>query len=155
MKIAIILGTRPEIIKMAPVVRACRARGLPALLLHTGQHYSFEMDGVFFAELGLPPADVNLEIGSGTQVYQLASAMRGLEPVFAEHRPDVVLVEGTKNLSWQVIFKPSPEFITAICIYLDDIAFIYRSIASLCREHIINSTTVAIEIHYHRSSIRS
>ena len=97
MKPAIVVGTRPEIIKMAPVVRACRARGLPHLLLHTGQHYSFEMDGVFFAELGLPAADVNLEVGSGTQTYQVASAMLGMEPVLAEHRPDVVLVEGDTN----------------------------------------------------------
>jgi UDP-N-acetylglucosamine 2-epimerase (non-hydrolysing) len=97
MKPAIVVGTRPEIIKMAPVVRACRARGVPALLLHTGQHYSFELDGVFFAELGLPAPDVNLEVGSGTQVHQLASAMAGLEPVLTEHRPDVVLVEGDTN----------------------------------------------------------
>jgi len=97
MKPAIVVGTRPEIIKMAPIVRACRARGLPALLLHTGQHYSFEMDGIFFAELGLPPADVNLEVGSGTQVYQIASVLGGMEPVLAEHRPDVVLVEGDTN----------------------------------------------------------
>src|SRR5262249_54892055 len=67
-KIGIVVGTRPEIIKMAPVVRACVASGTPYLLLHTGQHYSFEMDGVFFQELGLPPAHHNLEVGSGTQV---------------------------------------------------------------------------------------
>ena len=97
MKPAIVVGTRPEIIKMAPLVRACRARGVPHLLLHTGQHYSFEMDGVFFAELGLPPPDVNLEVGSGTQTYQLASTLRGMEAVLAEHRPDVVLVEGDTN----------------------------------------------------------
>jgi UDP-N-acetylglucosamine 2-epimerase (non-hydrolysing) len=96
-KPAIVVGTRPEIIKMAPVVRACRARDVPALLVHTGQHYSFELDGVFFAELGLPAPDVNLEVGSGTQTYQVASAMSGLEPVLAEHRPDVVLVEGDTN----------------------------------------------------------
>jgi UDP-N-acetylglucosamine 2-epimerase (non-hydrolysing) len=96
-KPAIVVGTRPEIIKMAPVVRACRARGAPALLLHTGQHYSFELDGVFFAELGLPAPDVNLEVGSGTQTYQVATAMTGLEPVLAAHRPDVVLVEGDTN----------------------------------------------------------
>ena len=70
---------------------------MPHLLLHTGQHYSFEMDGVFFAELGLPPPDVNLEVGSGTQTYQLASTLRGMEAVLAEHRPDVVLVEGDTN----------------------------------------------------------
>jgi len=96
-KPAIVVGTRPEIIKMAPLVRACRARGLPYLLLHTGQHYSFEMDGVFFSELGLPAPDVNLEVGSGTQIYQVSSAMSGLEPILAEHRPDVVLVEGDTN----------------------------------------------------------
>ncbi len=48
MKVAIIVGTRPEIIKMAPLVRACAQRNLPHLLLHTGQHYSYEMDGVVF-----------------------------------------------------------------------------------------------------------
>ena len=97
MKLAIVVGTRPEIIKMAPVVRACQARGVPFVLLHTGQHYSFEMDGVFFAELGLPAPDANLEIGPGTQIHQVASALRGLEPVLAAHRPDVVLVEGDTN----------------------------------------------------------
>lgn len=97
MKPAIVVGTRPEIIKMAPLVRACRARGVPHLLLHTGQHYSFEMDGVFFAELGLPAPDVNLEVGSGTPTYQLASTMSGMEAVLAEHHPDVVLVEGDTN----------------------------------------------------------
>ncbi len=96
-KIAVVLGTRPEIIKMAPVVRACQARGEPALLVHTGQHYTFEMDAVFFAELGLPEADVNLEVGSGTQTYQVAAILSGLEPVLARHGPDVVLVEGDTN----------------------------------------------------------
>ena len=97
MKPAIVVGTRPEIIKMAPLVRACRARGVPHLLLHTGQHYSFELDGVFFAELGLPAPDVNLEVGSGTQIHQLASTMSGMEAVLARHRPDIVLVEGDTN----------------------------------------------------------
>jgi UDP-N-acetylglucosamine 2-epimerase (non-hydrolysing) len=86
MKPAVVVGTRPEIIKMAPVV-----------LVHTGQHYSFEMDGVFFAELGLPAADVNLDVGSGTQVYQTASVMSGFESFAAAHRPDIVLVEGDTN----------------------------------------------------------
>ncbi len=97
MKIAVVVGTRPEIIKMAPVVRACRARGAPCLLLHTGQHYSFELDGVFFAELDLPGPDVNLEVGSGSRTHQVATAMVGLEKVLRECRPDVVLVEGDTN----------------------------------------------------------
>ena len=97
MKIAIVVGTRPEIIKMAPVVRACLDRGVPYLLLHTGQHYSFELDGVFFAELGLPAPHRNLEVGSGSQSYQLAAVIEGLAPVLVEERPDVVLVEGDTN----------------------------------------------------------
>ena len=97
MKIAIVVGTRPEIIKMAPVVRACLDRGVPYLLLHPGQHYSFELDGVFFAELGLPAPHRNLEVGSGSQSYQLAAVIEGLAPVLVEERPDVVLVEGDTN----------------------------------------------------------
>jgi len=96
-KIAIVVGTRPEIIKMAPVVRACLDRGVPYLLLHTGQHYSFELDGVFFAELGLPAPHRNLEVGSGSQSYQLAAVIEGLAPLLVEERPDVVLVEGDTN----------------------------------------------------------
>jgi len=96
-KIAIVVGTRPEIIKMAPVVRACIARGVPYLLLHTGQHYSFELNGVFFEELGLPRPHRNLEVGSGTQSYQIAAVVGGIAPIFEEERPDVVLVEGDTN----------------------------------------------------------
>ena len=97
MKIAIVVGTRPEIIKMAPVVRACIARGVPYTLLHTGQHYSFEMDGVFFRELELPEPHHNLEVGSGSQAYQIGSIVTGIEPVLERERPDVLLVEGDTN----------------------------------------------------------
>ena len=95
--IAIVVGTRPEIIKMAPVVRACAERAVPFLLLHTGQHYSFEMDGVFFRELELPPPHHNLEVGSGTQAYQIAAIIRGMEPILTRERPGVLLVEGDTN----------------------------------------------------------
>jgi len=97
MKIAIVVGTRPEIIKMAPVVRACETRGIPYLLLHTGQHYSFEMDGVFFRELGLPVPHANLAVGSGTQVYQIGAIIAGMEPILERERPDILLVEGDTN----------------------------------------------------------
>ena len=97
MKIAIVVGTRPEIIKMAPVVRACIARDVPYVLLHTGQHYSFELDGVFFRELELPEPHHNLEVGSGSQAYQIGSIVSGMEPLLREQRPDVLLVEGDTN----------------------------------------------------------
>jgi UDP-N-acetylglucosamine 2-epimerase (non-hydrolysing) len=95
--IAIVVGTRPEIIKMAPVVRACVERSVPFLLLHTGQHYSFELDGVFFRELELPAPHHNLEVGSGSQAYQIGAIVSGLEPILTRERPEVLLVEGDTN----------------------------------------------------------
>jgi UDP-N-acetylglucosamine 2-epimerase (non-hydrolysing) len=95
--LAVVVGTRPEIIKMAPVVRACIARGVPYVLLHTGQHYSYEMDGVFFEELGLPQPNRNLAVGSGSQPYQIGAIVSGMEPILAELKPDVLLVEGDTN----------------------------------------------------------
>ena len=64
MKTAIILGTRPEIIKMSPIIRECALRGLDYYIPHTGQHYSFEMDRVFFDELELPAARYNFDVGA-------------------------------------------------------------------------------------------
>lgn len=97
MKVAIVVGTRPEIIKMAPLVRACAEREVPYLLLHTGQHYSYEMDGVFFEELGLPVPHANLSVGSGTQAYQIGAIVSGIAPIYERERPDWVLVEGDTN----------------------------------------------------------
>lgn len=94
MKVAIIVGTRPEIIKMAPLVRACAERAVPYLLLHTGQHYSYEMDGVFFEELGIPTPHANLAVGSGSQAYQIGAIISGVLPIYEREKPDWVLVEG-------------------------------------------------------------
>ncbi len=63
MNLAIIPGMRPEIIKMSPVIRECERKGLEHFILHTGQH-SYNMDRVFFEQLGLPDARYNLEVGS-------------------------------------------------------------------------------------------
>jgi UDP-N-acetylglucosamine 2-epimerase (non-hydrolysing) len=97
MKLAIVVGTRPEIVKMAPVVRAAYARGLRPLVVHTGQHYSFELDEVFFRELGLPEADVNLRVGSGGAAEQLAAIVNGTADWLGRVKPDWVLVEGDTN----------------------------------------------------------
>ena len=64
--ISIVLGTRPEIIKMSLVIRECERQDLDYFILHTGQHYSYEIDRVFFEELELPEAKYNLDVGSGT-----------------------------------------------------------------------------------------
>lgn len=97
MKVAVVVGTRPEIVKMAPVIRACRARGVRSVLIHSGQHYSFEMDGVFFRELGLPRPKVNLRVGSGSHAFQIGETAKRIEPVLVRERPDAVLVEGDTN----------------------------------------------------------
>ena len=97
MIIAVVVGTRPEIVKMAPVIRATLALGAELRLYHTGQHYSFELDGVFFRELDLPLPDENLAIGSGSQAYQIGAVISGLTPILERDRPDVVLVEGDTN----------------------------------------------------------
>ena len=95
--IAIVLGTRPEIIKMSPIVRECQRRGLDHFVLHTGQHYSYAMDRVFFEELGLPGAKYNLEVGSGLQGEQTGKIIEGVERTLLRERPDTVLVQGDTN----------------------------------------------------------
>lgn len=95
--LSIILGTRPEIIKMSPVIRDCERRGLDYFILHTGQHYSYNMDSVFFEQLGLPEAKYNLEAGSGAHGEQTGKMMAGIEKVLMEEKPDAVLVQGDTN----------------------------------------------------------
>jgi UDP-N-acetylglucosamine 2-epimerase (non-hydrolysing) len=97
MRIAIVLGTRPEIIKMSPLVRECEKRGTPYYVLHTGQHYSREMDKVFFEELSLPEPLYHLDVGSGTHGVQTSKILAGVEAVLAKDRPDIVLVQGDTN----------------------------------------------------------
>ncbi len=97
MTIAIILGTRPEIIKMAPVIRECQRRGLDHSIIHTGQHYSYQMDRIFFEQLELPQPDHNLDVGSGNHGEQTGRILADLEAVLMAERPDVVLVQGDTN----------------------------------------------------------
>jgi UDP-N-acetylglucosamine 2-epimerase (non-hydrolysing) len=151
LKIAVVLGTRPEIIKMSPVIRALGALDVKRLaldvkrhvldvkrsaldeapntsnlepqtshvshqtsnaepqtshvsrqtsnyfIIHTGQHYSYNMDKVFFEQLKLPAAKYNLEAGSGSHGEQTAKILAGIEKVFLTEKPDVILVEGDTN----------------------------------------------------------
>ena len=97
MKISIVLGTRPEIIKMSPIIRECERLGLDYFILHSGQHYSYNMDQVFFEQLGLSEAKYNLEVGSGTHAEQTGKILVDVEKVLSQERPDIVLVEGDTN----------------------------------------------------------
>jgi UDP-N-acetylglucosamine 2-epimerase (non-hydrolysing) len=97
MTIAIILGTRPEIIKMAPIIRECERRSLDYFVLHTGQHYSYQMDSIFFEQLELPTARYNLDAGSASHAEQTGRIMAGVEKILMDERPEVVLVQGDTN----------------------------------------------------------
>jgi len=97
MRIAIILGTRPEIIKMSPIIRECEKQDIDYYILHTGQHYSYEMDRVFFEQLRLPQAKYNLDVGSGKHGEQTGKMLAGIEDILIKDQPDVVLVQGDTN----------------------------------------------------------
>jgi UDP-N-acetylglucosamine 2-epimerase (non-hydrolysing) len=95
MKIACIVGARPNFVKMAALLEEFRRRpAMECRLIHTGQHYTPEMSRSFFDELELHEPDVNLEVGSGSSVWQMAEVMKRLEPVLLEWRPDMLVVVG-------------------------------------------------------------
>ena len=96
-KIAIVLGTRPEIIKMSPVIRECTKRAVDYFILHTGQHYTYNLDKIFFEQLELPDAKYNLDVGSSSHGAQTGTILREIENVLIQEEPDVVLVEGDTN----------------------------------------------------------
>ena len=96
-RIAFVLGTRPEIIKLAPVVRVCEATDVPYTIVHTGQHYSETLDSVFFDQLELPDPDYNLGVGSGSHGAQTGEMLIRLERILEAISPDIVLVQGDTN----------------------------------------------------------
>jgi UDP-N-acetylglucosamine 2-epimerase (non-hydrolysing) len=94
-----VVGARPNFMKMAPILRALAAHvpALPALLVHTGQHYDASMSDKLFADLRLPVPDINLEVRSGSHAVQTAEVMKRFEPALDEHKPACVLVVGDVN----------------------------------------------------------
>src|SRR4051812_27292578 len=99
MKLLHVVGARPNFPKLAPVYRAGRAAGLAQFVVHTGQHYDDALSDGFFRDLGIPPPDVNLAVGSDSHAIQTARIMERIEPVLAERRPDWVVVYGDVNFT--------------------------------------------------------
>lgn len=97
MRICILLGTRPEIVKMSPIIRECVRRGIDHYTVHTGQHYSYEMDRIFFDQLELEEPRYNLNVGSGPHGQQTGKMLAGIEKILIEDRPDILLVQGDTN----------------------------------------------------------
>ena len=105
MKICIVLGTRPEIIKLAPIIQYCVKHSIEHVIIHTNQHYTESLDQIFFEELGLEKARYNLQVGSGAIAFledsthgkQTAMMLERIERVMLKEKPDVVIVHGDTN----------------------------------------------------------
>jgi UDP-N-acetylglucosamine 2-epimerase (non-hydrolysing) len=98
MKVLAVVGARPNLMKMAPLIRAMRSHpDISPVLVHTGQHYDDKMSQVFFDELEIPRPDVFLGVGSGSHAEQTAKVMVACERVLLERRPDVILLVGDVN----------------------------------------------------------
>lgn len=98
MRICHIVGARPNFMKAAPVYRALRTfSGVGQFVVHTGQHYDFNMSDIFFQELGMPAPDFNLQAGSGSHAQQTAQIMSSFETVLLRQPADLVVVYGDVN----------------------------------------------------------
>jgi UDP-N-acetylglucosamine 2-epimerase (non-hydrolysing) len=97
MKIGIILGTRPEIIKLYSIITFCEKNHENYFLIHTNQHYSKNMDKIFFEELELPKPKYNLNIGSGTHGKQTGLMLQKIEKVLLEEKPTHIIIQGDTN----------------------------------------------------------
>jgi len=104
MKLILVAGARPNFMKIAPIIRRLKAQGaghkgkeLNWKIVHTGQHYDYEMSKIFFEELEIPEPDYYLGAGSGSHAEQTAKVMVKFEKVCVEEEPDVVTVVGDVN----------------------------------------------------------
>jgi UDP-N-acetylglucosamine 2-epimerase (non-hydrolysing) len=99
MKILSVVGARPNLVKIAPLMRAMQRRpaAIQPVLVHTGQHYDERLSDIFFRQMGIREPDVNLEVGSASHSRQTGEILQRIEPVLIEQKPDLVLVVGDVN----------------------------------------------------------
>ncbi|GBF35908.1 non-hydrolyzing UDP-N-acetylglucosamine 2-epimerase [Methanofervidicoccus abyssi] len=99
MKIGIVLGTRPEIIKLSPVIRELEKlkENIDYFVIHTNQHYSENLNRIFFKELNLPEPKYNLKVGSASHGKQTGMMLEGIEEVLIREKPEIVVVQGDTN----------------------------------------------------------
>lgn len=98
MKIINVVGARPNLVKIAPLLQAMRRqKRIEPLLVHTGQHYDQKLSDIFFQQMKIREPDFNLDVGSGSQAWQTAEILKRIEPVLVDHKPDLVLVVGDVN----------------------------------------------------------
>lgn len=95
--LTIVLGTRPEMIKLAPVMRELDRQGLSYTFIHSKQHYDQALDGQIASDLGLRSPDYTLDVGSGSHASQTANIMLKLDSLIASLRPEIIMVQGDTN----------------------------------------------------------
>lgn len=97
-KILAVVGARPNFIKAYPIFEEFKKhKNIIPVLVHTGQHYDYEMSKVFFGDLNIPQPDYNLHVGSGSHAFQTAEVMKNLEPIVLKEKPNWVFVFGDVN----------------------------------------------------------
>ncbi|MBO3754115.1 MAG: UDP-N-acetylglucosamine 2-epimerase (non-hydrolyzing) [Candidatus Brockarchaeota archaeon] len=157
LKTIVLVGTRPEIIKMQPIIKEIEKRNeFELCFVHTGQHYDWYMAGSFIQELQLPQPKYFLNIGSGSHGKQTARIIARFEPLLKKYEPDIVLVEGDTNsalggalaaakLNFPVVHieagcrsfdRTMPEEINRIVI--DDLAFVHCAPTNTCFKNLLN-----------------
>jgi len=104
MKILSVVGTRPNFMKIAPLVNELKKRHITHVLVHTGQHYDRNMSQLFFQQLKLPKPDINLGIGSGSIAEQTGAIITQLDTILRKEKPDIVLVVGDVNSTFAAAF---------------------------------------------------
>lgn len=98
MRIASIVGARPQFIKIAPLCREFKNHpNIRNVIIHTDQHYDYTMSKIFFCELGIPEPEYHLEVGPGTHGYQTGEMIKRVESALIEEKPDWVVVYGDTN----------------------------------------------------------
>jgi UDP-N-acetylglucosamine 2-epimerase (non-hydrolysing) len=98
LKIFSIVGARPNLVKIEPLLREMRKHaGIQPFLVHTGQHYDEKLSDIFFRQMRIPALDFNLEVGSGSHAWQTAEILKRIEPLLMEQKPDFALVVGDVN----------------------------------------------------------
>lgn len=97
MKVAVIVGTRPELIKMGVLIKELKKRNSHHLFIHSGQHYDYHMDGMVTDSFKLPSPDYHLGIGSGSHAATTAAIMQQLESILLKEKVDKVIVHGDTN----------------------------------------------------------
>ena len=113
MKIINVVGTRPNFIKMAPLMeQMLKLPSINPFLLHTGQHYDENMNQVFFDQLGIPRPDMDLGVGSGNNANQVSEIIKCIDPILNQERPDALLVVGDVNstvaCAWAASYRKIP-----------------------------------------------